>query len=115
MLDEADEMLDLGFREDLEFILEKTPAERQTLLFSATMPRDIELLAARYQRDAHRIETIRRDEQHADIEYRAHRVAPSDTENAVVNVLRFHEPRAALVFCTTREAVKRMHARLVER
>ena len=115
VLDEADEMLDLGFREDLEFILDKTPADRQTLLCSATMPRDIEMLAKRYQRDAIRIETIRRDEQHADIEYRAVAVAPNDAENAVVNVLRFYEPRAALVFCTTREAVKRLHARLVER
>jgi ATP-dependent RNA helicase DeaD len=115
VLDEADEMLDLGFREDLEFILDATPQDRQTLMFSATMPRDIEALARRYQRDAVRIETARRDEQHADIEYRAIRVAPHDVENAVVNVLRLHEVRAALVFCSTREAVKRMHARLVER
>lgn len=115
VLDEADEMLDLGFREDLEFILDKMPAERQTLLFSATMPRAIETLAQRYQRDAIRIETTRRNEQHADIEYRAVRVAPNDVENAVVNVLRFYEPRAALVFCTTRESVKRLHGRLVER
>lgn len=115
VLDEADEMLDLGFREDLEFILDKTPPERQMLLFSATMPQDIEAMAKRYQREALRIETIRRNEQHADIEYRAIRVAPSDVENAVVNVLRFYEPRAALVFCSTRESVKRMHARLVER
>ncbi len=115
VLDEADEMLDLGFREDLEFILDATPANRQTLLFSATMPRDIEALARRYQRDAVRIETARRNEQHADIEYRAMRVVPGDTENAVVNVLRFHEASAAIVFCSTREAVKRTHARLVER
>ncbi len=115
VLDEADEMLDLGFREDLEFILETTPAERQTLLFSATMPRDIEQMAKRYQRDAVRIETIRRNEQHADIEYRAIKVAPNDVENAIVNVLRYYEPRASLVFCSTRESVKRTHARLVER
>ena len=115
VLDEADEMLDLGFREDLEFILDATPQERQTLLFSATMPREIETLARRYQRDSVRIETTRRNEQHADIEYRAIRVAPGDSENAVVNVLRFHDARAALVFCATREAVKRMHSRLVER
>jgi hypothetical protein len=56
VLDEADEMLDLGFREDLEFILEATPAERRTLLFSATVPRGIAALAKRYQRDALRIE-----------------------------------------------------------
>ena len=115
VLDEADEMLDLGFREDLEFILEATPPERQTLMFSATMPREIEALATRYQRDAIRIQTTRRDEQHADIEYQAIRVAGHDIENAVVNVLRFHEARATLVFCSTRDAVKRMHARLVER
>ena len=115
VLDEADEMLDLGFREDLEFILDATPRTRQTLLFSATMPREIETLARRYQRDAVRIETVRRNEQHADIEYRAIRVAPNDIENAVVNVLRLHEMRATLVFCATREAVKRLHARLVER
>lgn len=115
VLDEADEMLDLGFREDLEFILDATPETRQTLLFSATMPREIETLAGRYQRDAARIETLRRNEQHADIEYRAMRVAPFDIEHAVVNVLRFYETRAALVFCTTRESVKRLHARLAER
>jgi ATP-dependent RNA helicase DeaD len=115
VLDEADEMLDLGFREDLEFILDATPESRQTLLFSATMPRDIEMLAKRYQREAVRIETTSRNEQHADIEYRALRVAPHDTENAVVNVLRFYEARSTLVFCTTREAVKRMQARLLER
>ncbi len=115
VLDEADEMLDLGFREDLEFILNATPESRQTLLFSATMPREIEKLARSYQRDAARIETLRRNEQHADIEYRAIRVAANDIENAVVNVLRLHEMAAALVFCSTREAVKRLHMRLVER
>lgn len=115
VLDEADEMLDLGFREDLEFILDKTPQDRQTLLFSATMPREIETLCRRYQRDSLRIETLRRNEQHADIEYQAIRVAGHDVENAVVNTLRFHESRATLVFCATREAVKRLHARLLDR
>ncbi len=56
VLDEADEMLDLGFREDLEFILEATPAARRTLLFSATMPKGIAALAKRYQHNALRIE-----------------------------------------------------------
>ena len=115
VLDEADEMLDLGFREDLEFILDATPEGRQTLLFSATMPRGIEALARRYQREAVRIETLRRNEQHADIEYRAIRVAPGEIENAVVNVLRLHEARATLVFCATRASVNRLHGRLVER
>jgi ATP-dependent RNA helicase DeaD len=115
VLDEADEMLDLGFREDLEFILDATPSERQTLLFSATMPRQIAELAKTYQRDALRIETIQRNQQHVDIEYRALRVAPNDVEHAVVNVLRFYETRAALVFCSTRDSVRRLHASLSER
>ena len=115
VLDEADEMLDLGFREDLEFILNATPETRQTLLFSATMPRAIENLARRYQTQAVRIETASKTEQHADIEYQGLRVASGDAENAVVNVLRFHDARATLVFCATREGVKRMHARLLER
>lgn len=115
ILDEADEMLDLGFREDLEFILDATPTERRTLMFSATLPREIETLAVRYQRNALRIETVRRDQQHVDIEYIAHRVSAQDVEHAVVNVLRLHEARAALVFCSTREAVNRFNARLAER
>ena len=115
VLDEADEMLDLGFREDLQFILDATPKDRQTLLFSATLPKAIENLARTYQRDALRIETVSRNQPHADIEYRAIRTAPRDGELAVVNVLRFFDAGAALVFCSTREAVRRMHLALAER
>ena len=115
ILDEADEMLDLGFREDLEEILDLTPPERRTLLFSATMPKPIALLAKRYQRDALRIETIGARESHADIDYRAMAVAPADIQHAVVNVLRFHEAKGALVFCATRENVRRLSATLTER
>ncbi|HEY1753037.1 MAG TPA: DEAD/DEAH box helicase, partial [Caulobacteraceae bacterium] len=115
VLDEADEMLDLGFREDLEEILDATPAERRTFLFSATIARDIVTLARRYQRDAVRIDTVRRDEPHGDIEYRAMRVAPNDVENAVVNVLRYFDAPSALIFCATREAVRHLYAALRER
>src|SRR3546814_17909712 len=61
---EADEMLDMGFREELEEILDATPGSRRTLLFSATMPKPIEALARRYQRDSLRIATIDRSEEH---------------------------------------------------
>ncbi len=71
VLDEADEMLDLGFREDLEFILDAAPAERRTLMFSATVSRTIANLAKNYQRDAVRITTAAEQKQHGDIEYRA--------------------------------------------
>ncbi|MFH3480794.1 DEAD/DEAH box helicase [Xanthobacter sp. V4C-8] len=115
VLDEADEMLDLGFREDLEFILLATPPERRSLLFSATMPRGIVTLAKRYQRDALRIEVASAEGGHADIEYRAMRVAPTEVEHAVVNVLRYYDTPTAIVFCNTREAVRRLHAMLQER
>ncbi|HZB61434.1 MAG TPA: DEAD/DEAH box helicase [Microvirga sp.] len=115
VLDEADEMLDLGFREDLEFILDAAPSERRTLLFSATIPKNIATLARRYQRDSVRIDTLVANEPHGDIEYRAIRCAPNEVELAVVNVLRFYESRGAMVFCHTREAVRHLHASLGER
>jgi len=115
VLDEADEMLDLGFREDLELLLDAAPADRRTLLFSATIAKDIAALARRYQKDALRIDTIARDEPHGDIEYRAIRVAPNEIEGAVVNVLRYFEVGAALVFCSTRESVRHLFAFLRER
>src|SRR3954471_1832347 len=83
VLDEADEMLDMGFREELEEILDATPQQRRTLLFSATMPRPIVALAKRYQKDALRIETLGDKQGHADIAYQAVTVAPTDIEHAV--------------------------------
>ncbi len=115
VLDEADEMLDLGFREELETILDATPATRRTLLFSATIARGIAMLAKNYQRDAVRIDTTSQTEPHGDIDYRAMRINYGDTERAVVNVLRFFEAGGALVFCATREAVRHLHASLRER
>ena len=115
VLDEADEMLDLGFREDLEFILGECPEARQTLLFSATVPAAIAKLAESYQQDAVRIATVNPREQHADIEYIALEVAPRDAENAIINVLRYHEAPNAIVFCNTRAMVNRMTTRLSNR
>lgn len=76
VLDEADEMLDLGFREDLEFMLKAMPAEKRSLLFSATVPKGIAMLARSYQRDAMRVEVERGEQGHVDIEYRAIRIYP---------------------------------------
>lgn len=115
VLDEADEMLDMGFREDLEEILDATPDGRRTLLFSATMPKPIVTLAKRYQRDALRISTIGEERGHGDISYQAVTVAPADIENAVVNLLRFHDAESALLFCATRDNVRHLHASLIER
>ncbi|WP_374276065.1 DEAD/DEAH box helicase [Brevundimonas sp.] len=115
VLDEADEMLDMGFSEDLTFLLDAAPAERRTLLFSATLARDIVQLAKTYQRDAVRIDTTASNAPHGDIEYKAIRVAPNEVEHAVVNVLRYFEAPGALVFANTRERVKHLTASLRER
>ncbi|TPK94758.1 DEAD/DEAH box helicase [Mesorhizobium sp. B2-4-12] len=115
VLDEADEMLDLGFREDLEFILDVAPTDRRTLMFSATVPRSIATLAQGYQRDAVRISAAGEEKQHLDIEYRALNVAQADRENAIINVLRYYEAKNALVFCNTRAAVNHLTARFNNR
>jgi ATP-dependent RNA helicase DeaD len=115
VLDEADEMLDLGFREDLEFILAAAPAARRTLLFSATVPKAIALLAKRFQRDALRITATSEGDQHGDIEYRTILVAPSDRENAIINSLLYFDAQNTLVFCATREAVRHLTSRLANR
>ncbi|TDK48100.1 DEAD/DEAH box helicase [Antarcticimicrobium luteum] len=115
ILDEADEMLDLGFREDLEFILGAAPEDRRTLLFSATVPPTIAKLAQKFQRDARRINTLSGTEQHADISYQALRVAAPDSEHAIFNLLRFHHDESAIVFANTRAAVNHLTARLSNR
>ena len=115
VLDEADEMLDLGFREDLEFILEASPKTRRTLLFSATVPRTIANLAKKFQNDAVRISTMSERQQHADIEYHQMTVANRDEEKAIINVLRYYESPGSLVFCNTRDMVNRLTTRLSNR
>ncbi|HET8668848.1 MAG TPA: DEAD/DEAH box helicase [Terriglobales bacterium] len=115
VLDEADEMLDLGFREELEMLLNATPPERRTMLFSATLPKAILGLAKRYQRNALRLALSSENEPHGDIEYRAFAIRPRDSEHAVVNSLRYFDAPGALVFCSTRESVRHLHTNLQER
>ena len=115
ILDEADEMLDLGFREDLEFILGKAPETRRTLMFSATVPPMIATLAKSYQRDSVRVATTSKERQHSDIAYQALEVAQHDIDNAIINTLRYHEAPNAIVFCNTRASVTRLTTRLANR
>jgi ATP-dependent RNA helicase DeaD len=123
VLDEADEMLDLGFRQDLETLLQAAPATRRTLLLSATLPPEIRALARKYQRDAVAIDPRKTGASpspggaaHEDITHRAHLIAGGDRLAAVVNVLRAEETTTrAIVFCTTREGVAEMHAALSAR
>ena len=115
VLDEADEMLKLGFRDELEFILSSTPTTRRTVLYSATISKGIEKLAERYQNNALRISTISKNEQHLDIQYRAITVSARDNEHAIMNVLRYYDAKNALVFCGTRATVNHLTARLNNR
>ena len=109
VLDEADEMLDMGFAEDLDLILKATPAERQTALFSATMPSRILGIAERHLKNPARVTiarekpaagTVPRVRQMAYVVNRAHKPA------ALARILDIEDPAAALVFCRTRLEVE---------
>jgi ATP-dependent RNA helicase DeaD len=117
VLDEADEMLDMGFREDLETLLGAASARTRTMMFSATLPPPILSLASRYQKNAFRVDVRppADDDAHQDIEYLAHLTAIGDHLPAVVNVLRHNAGGKAIVFGTTREGVASLHQELVRR
>jgi len=111
VLDEADEMLDMGFAEDLEAILEATPTSRQTVLFSATLPPRIESIAKKHQRNPLRI-TI--EKARADtgtpplVEQRAYMVSRYHKAAALGRILDIEAPEAAIVFCRTRGEVDQL-------
>jgi ATP-dependent RNA helicase DeaD len=115
VLDEADEMLDLGFHDELEFLLQATPETRRTLLFSATLPKPIVTMAKNYQDDALRIALAADEGGHADIDYRAIRIAHAKIDRTVVNLLRYLDPPSALVFCGTRIGVQKLGETLAAR
>jgi ATP-dependent RNA helicase DeaD len=107
VLDEADEMLDMGFSDDLEAILQETPPTRQTVLFSATMPPRINSIAKRYQRDPKRVQIGRGNTTPgtALISQRVYYVQRNHKTMALGRILDIEAPRAALVFCRTRTEV----------
>ncbi|HEY8581662.1 MAG TPA: DEAD/DEAH box helicase [Capillimicrobium sp.] len=108
VLDEADEMLDMGFAEDIEAILQAAPADRQTVLFSATMPRRIDALARRYLKDPARVEIARAAPAEGEaplVRQVAYVVARAYKAAALGRVLDVEAPTAALVFCRTRAEV----------
>jgi ATP-dependent RNA helicase DeaD len=110
VLDEADEMLDMGFADDIDAILQATPLERQTVLFSATMPARITALARKYQRDPVRIQ-IGRGEVANDtalVRQSAYIVQRSHKPAALGRILDIESPRATLVFCRTRTEVDQL-------
>ena len=111
VLDEADEMFDMGFAEEIETILAALPAERQTVLFSATLPPKIARMARRHQRDPVRIQIEREVAPAGEaprVTQTAHLVMRADKPAALARVLALHAPTAAIVFCRTREEVDQL-------
>ncbi|MCW2698966.1 MAG: ATP-independent helicase [Blastococcus sp.] len=108
VLDEADEMLDMGFAEDLDAILDETPENRQTVLFSATMPRRLDALARRHLRDPVRISLGRERTEPGEaprVTQTAYVVPRAAKPAALGRILDIESPTAAIVFCRTREEV----------
>ncbi|MGZ4739967.1 MAG: DEAD/DEAH box helicase [Ilumatobacteraceae bacterium] len=110
ILDEADEMLDMGFADDIDSILQATPEDRQTVLFSATMPARINALARKYQRDPIRIQIGRGDTQPgtALVRQSAYMVQRAHKPAALGRILDIEAPKATLVFCRTRTEVDQL-------
>jgi ATP-dependent RNA helicase DeaD len=114
ILDEADSMLDLGFREDLDAILALLPKERRSHLVSATFSRDVVSLADRFQQNPVHVEGTRLGEANVDIEHVVHLVEPSKRVDALVNLLLSDEDARSLVFVRTRADVARVSGELAE-
>ena len=118
VLDEADEMLDMGFAEDIDAILEQTPKERQTVLFSATMPARIEGIARRHLRDPIRIELGRQADaadEAARVRQVSYLVPRAHKAAALGRLLDIEAPNASVVFCRTRDEVDQLTATLTGR
>ncbi|WP_437670036.1 DEAD/DEAH box helicase [Sorangium sp. So ce131] len=112
VLDEADQMLDLGFREELEAIAGRMPAERRTHLVSATFSREVRALADRFQQGAVSVEGTRPGAANGDIAHVAHLVLPAEREAAIVNLLLLAPGERTLVFVRTREGAAELADRL---
>ena len=108
ILDEADEMLDMGFAEDLDAIFAETPTSRQTVLFSATLPKRIDAIARKHQRDPERIRILEeapRDAETQRVRHSAYLVQRAHKAAVLGRILDVEAPAATLVFCRTRDAV----------
>jgi ATP-dependent RNA helicase DeaD len=112
VLDEADQMLDLGFRDELDAILGQTPEARRTLLLSATFPREVARLADRCQKDPIVAGGGRAGEVNQDIAHVAHLVLPEERDRAVANLLLMAPGERALVFVRTREGAAELADKL---
>ncbi len=102
VLDEADEMLDMGFREDMETILGQIPGEHQTALFSATMPRPIIEIANQFQKNARMVQVAAKELTIPLVSQKYYRVRNQDKDAACVRLLEYYQPKLCLIFCNTK-------------
>ena len=114
ILDEADEMLNMGFIEDIETILKTTPAERQTLLFSATMPLPIMSIAKKYMRNPEKIRVNTKDMVVSKIKQIFYEVRDEDKTNALSRLIDVEDPELAIVFCHTKREVDEVSMKLAQ-
>jgi len=105
VLDEADEMLNMGFREDIETVLEYIPEDRQTVLFSATMPKPILEITRKYQKDAVTIKVVKKELTVPSIEQYYYDVKRKDKVEVLSRLLDVYDPKLSLVFCNTKRMV----------
>lgn len=115
VLDEADEMLDMGFIEDIESILRETPTERQTALFSATMPAPIVKLAKRYMQTPEHIKVETQQVTVPQIRQIYFDVGSRDKLDVLIRALDFEQPESAIIFCRTKSEVDSLGERLIAR
>ena len=112
ILDEADEMLDMGFREDMETILTDTPQDRQTVIFSATMPKAIMDIARNFQKDAKVIKVVRKELTVSNIEQFYYEVRPKNKTEVLCRLIDIYNPRLSVVFCNTKRQVDELISEL---
>ena len=112
ILDEADEMLDMGFREDMETILTETPEDRQTVMFSATMPKAIMDIARNFQKDARIIKVVRKELTVSNIEQFYYEVRPKNKTEVLCRLIDIYNPSLSVVFCNTKRQVDELISEL---
>ncbi len=116
VLDEADEMLDMGFRDDIELILSQVPGDRQNVLFSATMSKEILALTQRFLKDPRMVKVVHgRLEVPAIIEQRYFELRESDKVEVLSRLIDFYNPKSSLVFCNTKRKVDEVCSQLQAR
>jgi ATP-dependent RNA helicase DeaD len=114
VLDEADEMLNMGFKEELDAILEKTPSEKTTLLFSATMPKEVLRISKDYMRNPREISVGQRNAGAENVKHVCYPVRSKDRYLALKRVVDYHPNIYGIVFCRTRQETKDVAEKLIQ-